>query len=325
MHRLAKDKLKRIWLRYGRYFRSAAAVLVAIVVGVIFACRPLRAALPARAIPEREEGELRIHFLDVGQGDSAVVEFPDGELLLIDAGDGTFYNENKLIQYLKGLDSKKISYLATHADLDHFGGFSELFEYFPPEKVYLPALPSDSSAYSKFLEECDRSGCELSALSRYDAIAHASGAYLACVSPYAAGEGDGDDSSAVLYLNYQGVRVLFCSDISVVRERLLLREYALGEGIFDAGDYRVNLEKVDVLKVAHHGSDDSSSAEFLSLVSPREAVISCGRGNRYTHPFAGSVERLGLCGARIWRTDELGDIVVRISEEGLYNITAYCE
>ncbi|MDE6677094.1 MAG: hypothetical protein K2K12_05230, partial [Clostridia bacterium] len=111
---------------------------------------------------------------------------------------------------------------------------------------------------------------------------------------------------------------LLGADISGSREQRLLDEYALMEGIFDSGQFRVRLEDTDILKVSHHGSAYSSSEEWLSLLSPEVAVVTCGRGNRYSHPAAESVARLTDIGADIYRTDELGNIVISIKNGNFF-------
>ena len=83
---------------------------------------PLTSLLPAYKIAAREEGELRVHFLDVGQGDCTIVEFPSGDAVVIDAGDGSFTNRNHTVRYLKALAPKRLTMILTHADADHYGG-----------------------------------------------------------------------------------------------------------------------------------------------------------------------------------------------------------
>lgn len=299
----------------------AAAVAAMIALTALSYFIPFKSALPAYSLPSRAEGEMRVHFLSVGQGDCTVIEFPNGEVLVADAGDGSFDAENKIIRYLKGLDVSSFSFLATHADIDHYGGLRELLEIFPAEKVYLPLLETDTLAYRAFVAAA---GAETEVLTRYDTIVNGSGAYAVCISPYSVGEEDENDSSTVLYLSYEGVNFLFCGDISSAREETLLREYSLYEGIFDSG-FSVRLEETNILKVSHHGSAGASSAEWLALLGADAAIVSCGRGNSYSHPAAESVARLREAGAEIYRTDELGDVVVSV-RNGSYTIyTNYTE
>ena len=303
-----------------RCLRLALVVLVTCAVALFFLIVPFRALLPAYPVPARGEGELRIHFLSVGQGDATAVEFPDGEVLLIDGGDGSFSANDALVRYLKGLQMTALSVLSTHADADHFAGLCEVLTVFDVEKVYLPVL-RDAPEYERFLAAVREEGCPAEELTRYDVISHPSGAYLVCVSPYPIGETDENDASTVLYLSYQGVNALFCADIGAARERRLLSELSLGEDIFDSGEYRVRLAQTDILKVAHHGSDASSGEEWLQMLSPSAAVISCGAGNSYRHPAGGTLSRLSSVGAEVYRTDELGHILITVSG-GSYTVSS---
>ena len=84
------------------------------------------------------------------------------------------------------------------------------------------------------------------------------------------------------------------------------------EGLFDSGEYRVRLEETDILKLSHHGSASSNTAEWLALLSPEKAVVSCGKGNNYGHPAPEALARAEAAGAEVFRTDELGDIVLSV-------------
>ncbi len=266
---------------------------------------PFRTLVPAYSFPRREEGEMRVHFLDVGQGDAALFEFPGGDCLLVDTGDGSFGNEDHLYRYLKGIAPSSLTVLLSHTDYDHSGGLQFLLEYYPPDAVYIPVSHSLSSVTE----------VPVYTYSRYDVLTWSGGAYAVCLSPYSLEEGTGNDTSGVFYIKYHDTAILMPGDISSVRERRLLKEYALDGTLFDSGEYRVRLEDVDILKVSHHGSASSSAAEWLSLLSPSVAVISCGEGNPYGHPKPDALTRLGQV-AEIYRTDELGDIVISITADG---------
>lgn len=301
---------------------AAACVSLALLIALtlLYYFLPFYRLLPAYAVAAREEGELRIHFLDVGQGDCTVVEFPDGELLVVDAGDGSWESNVALIRYLKGLDADEPSLLVTHADIDHYGGFAQLIRCFGAKTLYLPAVPSDAAQYREMLSEAERVGCPTVSMKRYDVISHPSGAYLVCLSPYSE-EAEENDSSAVLWLDYGGVSALFSGDISRAREERLLAEYLADERIFDSGAFRVELRETDILKVAHHGSADAVSEGWLRLLGYDLAVISCGADNYYSHPSGEALAALVAASpdCTIYRTDELGNIVVAISD-GSYSV-----
>lgn len=304
---------------YRKLFVTIAAGLCLLALSLIQFFLPFRTLVPKAELRAREEGELRLHFLSIGQGDCTLVEFPDGELLVVDAGDGDFEHIEELYSYIKAIAPTKISLFVTHADVDHYGGFFGILDDFSVEKIYLPPLVSNTNRYQKLLDKIDASGAETHTMSRYSLISNPSGAQIGCISPYSQGETDDNDASCVLYLSYGGVNVLLGSDISAEREALLMREYALYEGMFDCGSLRVRLEETDILKVSHHGSKYSSSEEWLNLLGTEVAVLSCGRGNAYFHPAADAVKRLAASGAEIYRTDELGSVTVSILN-GTYTV-----
>ncbi len=281
---------------------------------------PFERLLPAYAISPRKEGELRIHFLDVGQGDCTIVEFPDGELLVIDAGDGSWEANVSVIRYLKGLNADEPALLITHADLDHYGGISQILRCFGATQLYLPVVSSSAAAYTEMLSQAEKIGCPTSVMKRYGVISHSSGAYLVCLSPYSQ-ETDENDSSAVLWLDYGGVSALFSGDVSKAREEKLLEEYRADKDIFNSGEFRVSLSETEILKVAHHGSADAVSEEWLNLLHFETAVISCGADNYYSHPSGEALSALAAAspGCGIYRTDELGNIVIAISD-GNYSV-----
>lgn len=296
------------------------AVLLVIAYVLFVSFVPLRTLLPAYSVKARAEGELRLHFLSVGQGDSAVIEFPDGEILIVDAGDGSYENENHLYRYIKALNPKSLSILATHADIDHYGGFRGLVSDFPVTHAYLPALTSSASAYGEFLAGVRDSGAQVETVSRTTILKNPSGAFLACISPSGAEQTDDNGDSAVLFVSYCGVNAVLAGDIGEEREKSLLREYAVAPDLFDYGECRVRLNETDILKVAHHGSAYSSSEEWLSMLGAEVAVVSAGRGNVYGHPAAQAMKRLADSGAQIYRTDELNDIMITVAD-GTYSVT----
>lgn len=295
------------------------------VVTVILCLIPYRRLLPAIKIPKIGEGEVRVHFVDMGQGDCTIVEFSAGDLFVVDAGDGSYSHNNLLARYIKGLKPKRISMLLTHANADHYGGFSALLETFGAEDLYLPVLPSEDEGYRQFLSAAEKSGCRMSVMSRFGAVRRES-AYLVCLSPESGSETDPNSSSTVLFLNAGGVRVLLCGDISAARERKLLTEYTASEDFFDVEGLSVRLDNLDVLKVSHHGSGDASAEEWLKLLRPKASVISCGEGNLFGHPAGETLARLRAASpeGKIYRTDELGSVMMTI-KDGTFTVTTGLE
>lgn len=287
---------------------SLAASIVAFL-AVFFAFVPFRLLLPAYKLAARQEGEFRLHFLNV-KGGVTVVEFPDGEALVVGTGDGSFDSDNTLCRYLRGLDITSLSVLITDADISHVGGMPALCDVFKVQKVYLPAFDAAAGSYQRFSAALDKEGCEQEKLARYGRIVNGSGAYAVCLSPYSE-EGSAEDSSTVLYLSYAGMRVVLAGNVTQKREKQLVKEYGLSNDIFDSGEYRVRLNEIDLLCAPSHASGSGSSEEFLSLLSPRATVICCNEKER---PSKSALENICTYSQAVYRTDELGVVMVTIKE-----------
>lgn len=303
--------------RLNRIKKIITAFLTASIVlflAVFFAFVPFRLLLPAYKIPARGDGELRLHFLDLSGG-VTVVEFPDGEVLVLNAGDGSFASDNTLCRYLRALDITSLSLLATSPDSSHIGGMPALFEVFKVKKTYLPAFASDSGAYARFTSAIEKEGCEQERLARYGTIVNGSGAYAVCLSPYSQEEESAaaKEASTVLCLSYAGVNAVLTGDMTAKREKRLVSEYEVLDTVFDRGEYKVRLEETDILLAPSHGSNEGSSEEWLSLLSPSATVICCNQDER---PSSNALERIGTYSEEIYRTDELGVITVTVKDGG---------
>lgn len=301
------------------FITIAVAAPVVLSIALVAYFIPFRNVLPAFALPLRGEDETRVHFIDVGEGDASLIEFSDGECVLVDAGDGSFEHSEKLLRYLRGVSIKTLSIVATHSDGDHCGGIADVIENFEVETLYLPAVPAETGVYRGMLEAAEERGAETKSLVRYDTIVSETGGYAVCISPYSIGETDENDASSVLYLDCGGVKFLFGADISSARESRILQEYSIDPTLFNSGEYTVDLSDIDVLRVSHHGSSSSSSEAWLELLGAEIAIISCGQGNIYAHPAEEAMQRLAAHTEQIYRTDELGDIFVSV-EAGRYSV-----
>lgn len=290
---------------------------IAAFLAVFFAFVPFRLLLPAYKISARQEGELRLHFLNVAGG-VTVVEFPDGEALVVNAGDGSFGGDNVLCRYLRGLDITSLSVLVTDADSAHVGGMPALCDVFTVQKVYLPAFDAIAGSYQRFTSALDKEGCEQEKLARYSTIVNGSGAYAVCLSPYSEEE-SAVDSSTVLYLSYAGVRVVLAGSVTQKREKRLVKEYGTSNDVFDSGEYGVSLDGIDILCAPSHASNSGSSEEFLSLLSPRATVICCNEKER---PAGDALETICTYSQAVYRTDELGAITVTV-KEGDYQVQTH--
>lgn len=279
------------------------------------------------SVSKRNEGELRIHFLDVGQGDCTLVEFPDGKVALIDGGNGSERTETTVMRYLNALKIDVIDYLiVTHADSDHCGSLDKVVAHKTILNAYLPtAKPEKAGAeYAEFYEKILEEDCAQQHVFRY--LSLGTEAYtFTFLYPYSLESNggkedlDADDNanSAVLWLDYLGVSALFTGDAPFETEELLMLDDRAG--LFD--HYGIELTSTEILKVAHHGSMYSTSFEFLRYLDVETAVISCGKNNVYGHPSEEVLENLTDAKAVAYRTDEQGTVMLTIAPSGEYSIS----
>ena len=271
----------------------------------------------------RQAGEMRVHFLDVGQGDCELVELPDGKILLIDGG-ADDESATRIMRYLNALKIDAIDYLLiTHADSDHCGGLQKVVKYKKVERAFLPFTDAtENEAYASVYAELIAKGCEWEySEGSLDLSADGEFSYtLRFLYPYSLQTEKGsnnNENSAVVWLDYLGASVLFTGDAPKETEEKLMRNHRLG-----LLDENVKLTQTELLKVAHHGSADSTSLSFVEYLNVKQAVISCGKDNLYGHPTAEVLSALSAQNVEIYRTDERGDLVWTVSKTGDYAFKA---
>lgn len=236
-------------------------------------------------------GNLKVHFINVGQGDSAFIEMPNGETMLIDAGERE-YGE-VVVNYITTLGYNKVDYLiGTHPHSDHIGGMAYVVNSLNIGKVYMPRVQSDTVTFEKLLLSIKNKG--LSITTAKAGVNILSGAVSADIlSPVKEEYDDFNNYSAVVKIVYGETSFLFMGDAETVIENDIDADVS-----------------ADVIKVGHHGSSTSSSRSFISRVGAQIAVVSVGEENSYGHPHDKTLEAWRLAGATIMRTDLLGTIVV---------------
>ncbi|WP_232695505.1 ComEC/Rec2 family competence protein [Brevibacillus daliensis] len=238
-------------------------------------------------------GELEVHFIDVGQGDSTYIKTPAGDDIVIDAG--TASSGKVVVDYLKGQQVDDIEVLiATHPDADHIGGLAEVLAAYDVEAVYAPKVSHTTDTYKNFLLAVKAEGVTIKAvkagmkLPLQDVTAQ----FLGPVGDYGK---DLNAWSAVLHVTHGETSFIFTADAEGKAEGDMVSS---GQSL-----------KADVYKVGHHGSDTSSSASFLKAVNPTYAVISAGEGNRYGHPTPSTLDKLKKAGIKTYRTDQQGNVI----------------
>lgn len=232
------------------------------------------------------------YFLDVGQGDCAVIHTQERKVIVIDTGGLKNYDTGSrvLVPFLRSLGESKVdALLLSHYDYDHSGGVEALARNIQIESIILPSADTSSEVEAALLRNEKFTFVERASVGR----------------KYEFGETvieivDVNEVSTVASMKYGNHSLLFTGDTNVSRENLLK-----------------HLDQYDVLKVAHHGSKHSSSLKFLEQVRPKVAVISVGVGNSYGHPHAETLQRLASVGSTVLRTDELGAIKLVFDENGM--------
>ncbi len=251
------------------------------------------------------KNNMLVHFINVDQADATAVNLPDGKVMLIDAGSEEFnvtYTKYLTENVLNTSNNKTIDYLIlSHADLDHIGGTLRLLKNFKINKIYMPKIESDSKHYQEILKIVeDKYNYEI--LNEAYSI-NENGYTISFLEQL--NNTNTNDSSQVVKLEYKESSFLFTGDISYRVEDDYVLEYN-------------NYLDVDVLKVAHHGSNESSTDKFLKAVSPRYSVVSCGKDNQYGHPREEVLQRLNNVNSKVLRTDKDGNILFVVGKN--YNL-----
>lgn len=236
--------------------------------------------------------ELVAHFIDVGQGDANLIELPNGETMLIDAGIASMGDD--IIKYIENLGYDTIDYvIATHPHADHIGGMAEVVEAFNIETIYMPKAVSTSKTYEHLLETIQDKGLSIKTGRAGVEVLNEDDLDIVMVAPNSEDYSNLNNYSIVLKITYGDVSFLYAGDAE---------EESLEEITSDIIS--------NVLKVGHHGSDTSTSKDFLEKVKPQYAVISVGEGNSYGHPAASTIELLQEYTNNIYRTDLNGTVVI---------------
>ena len=234
---------------------------------------------------------VRVHFIEVGQGDAALIDA--GELeVLIDGG--TNKAGPRLVEYLQGHVDGILDYvIATHPDHDHIGGLDDVLAAFSVGEIIDSGYPNSTQSWADYWAAVEAEpDCRLS-FDEDRIIPLTETAYLEIIET-----GDhwtsSNDSSIIAQLVCSQVDVLFTGDMTAAAERESLSLF----------------RDVEILKVAHHGSKSSTCQEFLDVIQPEHAVVSYKLGNTYGHPTTGVLQRLFDCGTTVYGTGKSGTVVL---------------
>lgn len=235
------------------------------------------------------DADLTVMYLDVGQAESILIKSQD-EYMLIDAGNNV--DGEKIVKYFNHLGIEEFKYVfGTHAHEDHIGGMDEIIKKFKINNFYMPSSPTTTESFLEVLNALEEKNIKFQT-PKVGTKLQLGNSTVDVLSVKEKAE-DLNDTSIVLKLTYKNVSFLFTGDITQTIEKELLNK---------------NISST-VLKVAHHGSKYSNSANFLKKVNPKYAIISCGVNNEYYHPHSVILEKLEKLNTKIYRTDLEGTIV----------------
>lgn len=244
---------------------------------------------------QQHKNILEVHFIDVGQGDCILVISPNGSVMLIDAGETTA--GQKIVSYIKKSGITTIDKLVTtHPHADHIGGMQAVLNNFEVKKVYDSGFPHTTKTYENLLTKIDEKNIGFEIAQRGKQIDLDNNLVIDILHPTSTMK-DINNNSIVLRITYDDVSFMLTGDAEKEAEEMIL-------------SHSPNLQS-QILKVGHHGSNTSTSSEFLNAVKPKITIIQVGKNNTYGHPTEEILSRLNSLGIEIYRNDLQGDIVVK--------------
>lgn len=239
---------------------------------------------------------LKVHYLDVGQGDSIFVELPNNETMLIDAAES--YQSENIINYLKNLNYQKIDYvIGTHPHTDHIGGLKDIINTFEIGKIFMPKVVSTTKTYESLLMAIKDKNLKINTAKAGTSIIDTDTLKINILAPNNSIYTELNNYSVVTKITYGTTKFLFMGD----SEKLIENE--IKENV-----------TADVIKIGHHGSNTSSSIDFIKKVNAKYGIISVGLNNKYNLPKEETITNWENSGTKIYLTSTNGTI--RASSDG---------
>lgn len=275
-----------------RYWITPTIVAVCAAAGIIW-----------QPIARRSSGQLELHMIDVGQGDAIALRTPAGRWILIDAGGawrGGDAGKSIVVPYLGRRGGSVDAFILSHPHTDHVGGAATVLHALHPTRYIDPGFPGSAEPYRKSLDVARAERVRWRRAHPGDEL-EIDGVSLRILAPdssWTAALADPNLASTVVLAQYGDVRMLLMGDAERPEEDWLL-------------SHARNDLHADILKVGHHGSRTSSTEPFLAAVRPRAALVSVAARNSYHLPSPEIMQRLGVYGAQVLRTDRLGTIIAR--------------
>jgi competence protein ComEC len=267
--------------------------LTILVLNLIIGCNLFNNSLNKNN--QLEVDKMIVHYIDVGQGDSILIQV-NNKNLLIDSGPKS--DKKKLINYLSALNLEKLDYvIATHPHEDHIGNMSDVIDDYNVQNFYAPKVQSTTKTFEKMIESLKSKNLKINVIKKgTDSINLGENTKVTVFSPSKDSYEDLNNYSPVIKIEYGKTSFLFTGDAQKDVEKEIL---ASNEDI-----------SADVLKVGHHGSSTSTTKEFLNKVHPLIGVISVGQDNTYNHPNNDTLKHLKENKINTYRTDKDGTVIL---------------
>ena len=233
---------------------------------------------------------LKVHYLDVGQGDSIFIELPNNETMLIDAAES--YQSENIINYLKNLNYQKIDYvIGTHPHTDHIGGLKDIINTFGIGKIYMPKVVSTTKTYESLLMAIKDKNLKINTAKAGTSIIDTDALKINILAPNNETYTELNNYSVVTKITYGTTKFLFMGDAEKLSEK----------------EIKENVS-ADVIKIGHHGSNTSSSIDFIKKVNAKYGIISVGLNNKYNLPKEETIKNWENSGTKIYLTSINGTI-----------------
>lgn len=233
---------------------------------------------------------LKVHYLDVGQGDSIFIELPNNETMLIDAAES--YQSENIINYLKNLNYKKIDYvIGTHPHTDHIGGLKDIINTFEIGKIYMPKVVSTTKTYESLLMAIKDKNLKINTAKAGTSIIDTDALKINILAPNNSTYTELNNYSVVTKITYGTTKFLFMGDAEKLSENEIKEDVT-----------------ADVIKIGHHGSNTSSSIDFIKKVNAKYGIISVGLNNKYNLPKEETITKWENSGTKIYLTSINGTI-----------------
>ena len=259
---------------------------------------------------------LKIHFIDVGQGDSTLIVTPQNKTILIDGGGSSSefdVGKNTLVPYILDRRFTQIDIIIiSHFDQDNVGGIMTVLQELKVKKVYISKQVEKSENYEKFLDIVSNKKIKVYEVVSGNKIHIEKNLYIDILWPTNNQITTNilNNNAIVCNLHYKNFSMLFTGDIEKIAEIEILEKYSR----------TTQFLKANILKVGHHGSKSSSISEFLNTVKPQIAVIGVGKNNKFGHPNSEVLQRLENINSKIFRTDLNGEITIEVNKRSKYKI-----